>query len=170
MICDGLVKPLRSFGSIRIRKSGASINVLVIGSTVMAGRSEKWSACTTSAGRDFPCSPCSATVTRSPRLTPSSRSYLSRQTKRRDRDRPDLQRLELSGTAGRTPEQSQAPGCQAPISAQAVALQPSACHDAAAHAALRFRLLSCVTCSGLTSIGQGQSTHKQAPDARVILS
>ncbi len=145
MICDDRVRPLRLFGSIGIRRSGASISVLVIGITVMAGSSAKWSAYTTRADRGLPCSPHTATVTRWPRLTPSNRWHPSCRPRHHVRHRPDRRRPGSDGPAACIPERTLRLGCRALRSAQAVAPPPSACRDAVAHAALRFQTPPSVT-------------------------
>jgi len=150
MICERFAKPFRAFCSISIRRSGTSSNVLVMGSTVTAGQAPKPSACTTSVGRGFPRSPCKATITTSPCLTPSSRPYPILQT--RSRHRPGSQMSERpapAALAGRIPPQSRELWCLAARSVPAAVPRRATCRAGAGPALRLFLGLPCVTCRAL---------------------
>lgn len=79
--CDGTSSPVRRPAGRDTRKSGASTQSDVMGQTVMlACVSLKASDCTTSAGRGLPVyAPRVATITTSPRFTPTPRGRRSQQ-------------------------------------------------------------------------------------------
>ena len=125
MTCERFANPFSSVGSIVTRRRGASTSVPVIGRTVTEPSSSKRSAWTTRAGRGLPWSPCSATVTRSPRLTPPSRScQRSQTTLHRLVERLCPHCRERSGPAEHIPRQSWVNGCREPRSDRPQACRP----------------------------------------------
>ncbi len=167
MIWNGLLRPSCELGSTVTRsRGGASTSVLVIGRTVTTESSLNRSDCTTSAGRGLPCSLWRATVTRSPLLTPSSRSGRISWTKPRRQWHSPAQRHESGQPYGHILQRNRPPWCPAPNSAPAAARQRGACHAVVEPAVHLFSPLTCVT-ETPSDILEGHSTRVSVSGANL---